>query len=73
MWTSAGEVRRLGDHVPWLLDGVAMPPGRGLVVGDQGSPHERRTRAAEYRRTRMLLWGTVALAPQRTPSVVFAR
>ena len=72
LWTAPVAMRRLGTQVPWLLDGLAMPPGRGLVVNDPASPDERRVRAAAYQRTRTVLWGTAALTMQH-PGIAVSR
>lgn len=60
-WTADEAVRGLGEQVPWLLDGVAMPPGAGLLVRDPGGREVARLRAAAYRRAKVRLWGTVSL------------
>lgn len=60
-WTSPEALRGIGQHVPWLLDGVATPPGAGLVLRESGGREQGRIRAAAYRRTKAHLWGTVSL------------
>lgn len=70
-WTSAEALRGLGEYVPWLLDGVAIPAGAGLQVRQTGGADERRMRAAAYRQTRVQLWGTVGLTARvREPEKV---
>jgi hypothetical protein len=61
-WTSPEVLRGLGEHIPWLLDGVSMPPGAGLVLREPGGREVGRIRAATYRKTKAQLWGPVALA-----------
>lgn len=61
-WTSAEALWGLGEHIPWLLDGVAMPQGAGLVLREPGGGERGRLRAAAYRRARAHLWGTVSLS-----------
>jgi hypothetical protein len=60
-WTSRDAVRSLGEYVPWLLDGVAVPIGAGLQVRQAGGADERRMRAAAYRQAKAQLWGPVGL------------
>ncbi|MBO9520284.1 MAG: hypothetical protein J7518_02000 [Nocardioidaceae bacterium] len=61
-WTSAEALRSLGEYVPWLLDGVAVPIGTGLQVRQSGGADERRMRAAAYRQAKAQLWGPVGLS-----------
>lgn len=60
-WTSPEALRGLGEHIPWLLDGVAMPPGAGLVLREPGGRELGRIRAAAYRKVKAELWGPVGL------------
>ncbi len=69
-WTSGEAVRGLGEQVPWLLDGVAMPPGAGLLVRDPGGREIARLRAAAYRRAKVRLWGAVSLEVPRQRAAV---
>ncbi len=65
-WISLGAMRELGNHVPWLVDGLSIPPGPGLHVLCAEEPERARLTASTYRRTRALLWGTLPLlAPHR--------
>lgn len=73
-WTSSEALRGLGEHVPWLLDGVSVPAGTGLLLRQSGGADERRRRAAAYRQTKTELWGPVALQSQpREPEPVAGR
>ncbi|MGO4256358.1 hypothetical protein [Marmoricola sp. RAF53] len=60
-WTSDEAVLGLGEQVPWLLDGVAVPQGAGLLLRDPGGREMGRLRAAAYRRAKVRMWGTVSL------------
>lgn len=64
-WTSPDVLRVAGQNLPWVLDAVDPRGGPGLVLPVTDSPDVARARAAEYRRKRALLWGTVALGPRR--------
>ncbi|MCW2854731.1 MAG: hypothetical protein JWR52_346 [Marmoricola sp.] len=64
-WISLGAMRELGNHVPWLVDGLAIPPGPGLHVPGAEEPERARLTASAYRRTRSLLWGTLPLLAPR--------
>lgn len=68
-WISLGAMRELGNHVPWLVDGIEIPPGPGLHVPGTEEPERGRLTASTYRRTRALLWGTLPLlAPRQLTS-----
>jgi hypothetical protein len=68
-WISPGTIRELGNHVPWLVDGLASPPGPSLHVRVVAEPDRARVAATAYRRTRALLWGTLPLlAPRQVAS-----
>lgn len=68
-WISLGAMRDLGSHVPWLVDGLSIPPGPGLHLVGTEEPDRARMTASTYRRTRALLWGTLPLlAPRQLTS-----
>jgi len=62
-WTAPDVLRVASSNLPWLLDAVDLRGGPGLVLPQAESPEESRSRLSEYRRKRLLLWGTVALRP----------
>ncbi len=67
-WVSPDAVREVGSHVPWLVDGLPVPQGRGLLFADRAKPEEARRQLASYRRLRVLLWGSMTLQ-DRAPKI----
>lgn len=72
-WTSPDVLRVASGNLPWLLDALDPRGGPGLVLPPTGSPETTRSRLSEYRRKRVLLWGTVALRPTPVPAPVLER
>lgn len=66
-WTCPDVLRVACGNLPWVLDGVDVRGGPGLVLPPAESPEASRHQLSEYRRQRALLWGTVALRP--TPAL----
>ncbi|MFL6023528.1 MAG: hypothetical protein ACJ72O_09340 [Marmoricola sp.] len=65
-WTAEDVPRVACGNLPWVLDGIPLRGGPGLVLPSPTDPEMARTRAALYRRKRAQLWGPVALTPSRT-------
>ena len=65
-WTAEDVPRVACGNLPWVLDGIPLRGGPGLVLPTQVNREAARTRAAAYRRKRAQLWGPVALATQRS-------
>ena len=61
-WTAPDVVRIARRNLPWVLDAIVVRGGPGLVLPSGDAPEDARSRAAEYRRKRSMLWGPVALA-----------
>jgi hypothetical protein len=64
-WTGEDVPRVACGNLPWVLDGIPLRGGPGLVLPSPPDPEVARTRAALYRRKRAQLWGPVALTPSR--------
>lgn len=64
-WTNEDVPRVACGNLPWVLDGIPLRGGPGLVLPTPPDPEVARTRAALYRRKRAQLWGPVALTPSR--------
>ena len=64
-WTNQDVPRVACGNLPWVLDGIPLRGGPGLVLPSPPDPELARTRAALYRRKRAQLWGPVALTPSR--------
>jgi hypothetical protein len=64
-WTAEDVPRVACGNLPWVLDGIPLRGGPGLVLPTPPDPEVARTRAALYRRKRAHLWGPVALTPSR--------
>ncbi|RNL79771.1 hypothetical protein [Nocardioides marmorisolisilvae] len=64
-WTAEDVPRVACGNLPWVLDGIPLRGGPGLVLPSPPDPEVARTRAALYRRKRAQLWGPVALTPSR--------
>jgi len=64
-WTNEDVPRVACGNLPWVLDGIPLRGGPGLVLPSPPDPDLARTRAALYRRKRAQLWGPLALTPQR--------
>jgi len=64
-WTAEDVARVACGNLPWVLDGIPLRGGPGLVLPSPPDPEVARTRAALYRRKRAQLWGPVALTPSR--------
>ena len=64
-WTNEDVPRVACGNLPWVLDGIPLRGGPGLVLPTPTDPELARTRAALYRRKRAQLWGPVALTPSR--------
>lgn len=64
-WTAEDVPRVACGNLPWVLDGIPLRGGPGLVLPSPQDPALARTRAALYRRKRAQLWGPVALTPSR--------
>lgn len=64
-WTSEDVPRVACGNLPWVLDGIPLRGGPGLVLPTPSDPEHARMRAAAYRRKRAHLWGPVALTPAR--------
>jgi hypothetical protein len=64
-WTNEDVPRVACGNLPWVLDGIPLRGGPGLVLPSPPDPELARTRAALYRRKRAHLWGPVALTPSR--------
>ena len=64
-WTNEDVPRVACSNLPWVLDGIPLRGGPGLVLPSPPDPAVARTRAALYRRKRAQLWGPVALTPSR--------
>ena len=62
-WTAEDVPRVACGNLPWVLDGIPLRGGPGLVLPTPPDPEVARTRAALYRRKRAQLWGPVALTP----------
>ncbi|RNL65049.1 hypothetical protein EFK50_03485 [Nocardioides marmoriginsengisoli] len=65
-WTAPDAARIACRNLPWVLDALVVRGGPGLVLPRIEAPEVARTRAAEYRRKRSMLWGPVALASPET-------
>jgi hypothetical protein len=64
-WTAEDVPRVACGNLPWVLDGIPLRGGPGLVLPSPPDPEVARTRAALYRRKRAQLWGPLALTPSR--------
>jgi len=64
-WSAEDVPRVACGNLPWVLDGIPLRGGPGLVLPVQVNREAARTRAAAYRRKRAQLWGPVALATPR--------
>jgi hypothetical protein len=64
-WTNEDVPRVACGNLPWVLDGIPLRGGPGLVLPSPADPEAARTRAALYRRKRAQLWGPVALTPSQ--------
>jgi hypothetical protein len=64
-WSAEDVPRVACGNLPWVLDGIPLRGGPGLVLPSPADPEHARMRAAAYRRKRAHLGGPVALTPER--------